>query len=225
MRRAFTIPEVLAVVAIITIILSIMLPAFFKARIPAYQALCAGNNRQLLQATMNYGTDHRQWLTFTNWGSQEGPWNGPGWLYRSSMGPVLEAQKHGQLWTYLRDHAIFRCPQDQPPFIANSTHQITSYLMNGAYSGFGGSPQIIYKSHRFAGDTIMFWEVDSLAAAGYYNDGSSFPDEAITQRHLTGLTVGCRDGHTEWMTYAQYWAEVAKSPGRLWCKPDSANGH
>jgi prepilin-type N-terminal cleavage/methylation domain-containing protein len=227
MRKGFTVPEVLAVVAIMTIILSILLPALNKMRVPAYQAMCATNNRQLVQAAYNYGVDNSQWLPFTNWGSQEGGWGKAGWLYHPSSRSQPDDHHEGQLWPYLKDE-VYRCPQDKPPFIANSTHMITSYLYNGSFSGFGnasgGGQPYIYKSHRFSSDAIMFWEVDSLSHAGYYNDGSSFPNEAITQRHLTGLTVGCRDGHTEWLTYPQYWVEETKKPGRLWCKPGSATG-
>lgn len=225
MRKGFSVPELLAVVAIIAIIMSILLPVYTKHRVAAFQAICSNNNRQLLQASMTYSVNHQQWLPFTNWGSQEGAWAGPGWLYRSSLGSAAGAQRNGQLWPYLKEERTYRCPQDEPPFIAGSTHRITSYLMNGAFSGYGSSPTIIYKSHKFPPSAIMFWEVDSLSSAGYYNDGSSFPNEAVTQRHLTGLTVGSRDGHTEWFTYAQYWVEEAKDPGRLWCKPDSATGH
>jgi prepilin-type N-terminal cleavage/methylation domain-containing protein len=228
-KKGFTVPEVLAVVAIIVIILSILLPALWKMKVPAYQAMCANNNRQLLEATIAYSVDNSSWMPFNNWGSQEwgGSWNGnKGWLYHHADGGgyVTGAQRKGALWPYLKEDNIYRCPQDAPPYMAGSTHLITSYLMNGAYSSFGGNPTTIFKRFRFNSDAIMFWEVDSNAAAGYYNDGSSFPDEAVTQRHLTGLTVGSHDGHTEWFTYARYWEEVGKSPGRLWCNPLTTNG-
>ncbi len=100
-----------------------------------------------------------------------------------------------------------------------STHTITSYLMNGAFSGFGSNPTFIYKRHRFSPSAIVLWEVDEKSGPGYYNDGSSFPSEAITDRHQTGLTVGSHDGHTEWVTYAQYGTILSANPGRLWCKP------
>lgn len=225
MRKGFTVPEILAVVAIIMIILSILLPAFSNTRIQAYQAICASNNRQLVQAALNYTLDHSRWLPFTNWGSQEGTWAGKGWLYQRSLGAAEGNQKNGQLWPYHFQIEIYRCPQDKRPYIAGTTHQITSYLLNGAFSGYGdNAPDIVYKNHRFASNAIMFWEVDSLSGPGYYNDGSSYPHEAVTKRHLSGLTVGSRDGHTEWMTYAEYGTEQAKKPGRLWCKPDSATG-
>ena len=58
-RLAFTVPELLAVVAIIAIIMSILLPSMTTARKHTYSAICASNLRQLTTAWRTYASDTR----------------------------------------------------------------------------------------------------------------------------------------------------------------------
>lgn len=213
----------LAVIAIIIILLSMILPLILKGSDSVREVRCAVNLRSLAQASINYSIENSQWMPFTNWLSQEdgGPpdWQGAGWLYKYPNRTTVGDHRFGQLWPYLKEDDTYRCPVDRAPFFAGSTHVITSYLMNGAFSGFGSAPHHIYKRHQFSPSAIVFWEVDEKSAAGSYNDASSNPNEPVTRRHIAGLTVACHDGHTEWLTYVEYQAEVAKNPGRLYCKP------
>lgn len=68
----FTIPEMLAVIAIIVIIVSILLPAFGQSRKVARQAICASNLHQQGVAMRGYLTDysyfpgHAAWLGTSN---------------------------------------------------------------------------------------------------------------------------------------------------------------
>ena len=228
MRRGFPVPELLAVIAIIIILVSMILPLILKASDSTREVRCAVHLRSLSQATINYSIENSQWMPFTNWLSQEngGPpdWQGAGWLYDYPARTNPGDHRKGQLWPYVKEDSIYRCPVDAAPFKTGTTHMITSYLHNGAYSGFGSAPNHIYKRYQFKPDAIMFWEVDELAGGGSYNDGSSFPSEPVTKRHITGLTVASHDGHTDWLTYVEFQALLSDAPGRLWCKPGSANG-
>lgn len=227
MGKAFTVPEVLAVVAVIAIVMALLLPAVSNARRPVHQAVCANNNRQIITATLSYAAENRQWMPFANWINQENTasgWQGAGWLYKWPNNNAPGHQTTGLLWPMLREASIYRCPADKPPYIPASTHTFTSYVMNGAYCGYGNNPTFIYKRHQFAPNVIMFWEISDQGGQISFNDGSSRPNEPISNRHQTGLTVGCHDGHTEWMTYAQLIGEAGKLPGRFWAKPGSANG-
>lgn len=58
-----------------------------------------------------------------------------------------------------------------------------------------------------------------------WNDGSSFPSEGLTRRHGKGATLGFIDGHTEWWTQQRYYdVELLRTPGPLWCAPDTKDG-
>lgn len=61
-RSAFTVPELLAVVAIIMIIISILLPSMEQARANARMTICQANIRSLAMATRAYTLDEGQYL-------------------------------------------------------------------------------------------------------------------------------------------------------------------
>ncbi|MEX2213745.1 MAG: prepilin-type N-terminal cleavage/methylation domain-containing protein [Phycisphaeraceae bacterium] len=61
-RTGFTVPEMLAVVAIVLILLALLMPMIGKARDHAQVAQSAGNLHQIQLAMLSYGLDHRQYL-------------------------------------------------------------------------------------------------------------------------------------------------------------------
>lgn len=58
-RRAFTLVELLVVVAIIALLIAILLPTLRSARASARRTLCASNLRQIAVASADYRRDHR----------------------------------------------------------------------------------------------------------------------------------------------------------------------
>lgn len=61
-RKAFTLVELLAVVAICSLLVALMFPALSKARLAARKAGTIGNMRQLGVATLSYAGDHQGML-------------------------------------------------------------------------------------------------------------------------------------------------------------------
>lgn len=61
-RRAFTLVELIIVMAIITLLMALLLPALSKARKAAQYAMCLANNRQIGQYMAYYTTNHKGWL-------------------------------------------------------------------------------------------------------------------------------------------------------------------
>jgi type II secretory pathway pseudopilin PulG len=58
-KLAFTVPEMLAVVAVCAIILSLLLPNLMRAKRHAQTAICLANVRQLTVAWRTYASEHR----------------------------------------------------------------------------------------------------------------------------------------------------------------------
>ncbi len=56
---AFTLVELMAVIAILSVLLAILLPALGRARELARRAVCANNQHQMALGTLTYATDHR----------------------------------------------------------------------------------------------------------------------------------------------------------------------
>lgn len=72
--RAFTVPEVLAVVAIIAILLSILLPVFQHGREYSREIMCKSNQRQIGIGFMSYSRENLNYLPPNTNGNQKGDW-------------------------------------------------------------------------------------------------------------------------------------------------------
>lgn len=237
MRRGFTLIELLVIVAIISLLLAILTPSLVGVLDLTETLRCASNMRQFGHANMAYAADNERRLPGPNWRRD----NAKGWLYRNLQMDQLHHLEGGLLWKYLRDHQIFRCPADatdpaKVPERPNNSRAITSYCMNGSVCGYGGRHYDggtgywdTYRQTDFmdASNDIIMWEPDESKQGGWWWDGSNYPWEGISHRHVDrGMTV-CADGHAEWLTLKEYYrlgANDAPGPNRLWNVPGSPNG-
>ena len=97
--------------------------------------------------------------------------------------------------------------------------------MNGAVNAYGRNWPLTYKTASFRQDAIILWQARD-DNPGDYNDGSSRPNEGITKLHALGTTVGVVDGHLEYIKLQKFYDEAAlPTRNRLWCVPDTADGH
>jgi prepilin-type processing-associated H-X9-DG protein len=125
-RLAFTLVELLVVIGIITVLISILLPAVSRARESANTAKCLSNMRQLQIAQTNYAAEHRNELIQA--GMAEG-----GASADEQAGWFVVLQK------YTSSKLLARCPSDESPYWDSQTV--------GVVESVGGSPQMIQK-HR-----------------------------------------------------------------------------
>ncbi|MHC4464775.1 MAG: type II secretion system protein, partial [Planctomycetota bacterium] len=119
-RRAFTLVELLAVIAIIMLLVAILLPALSLAKAKARELACLSNLRQLQTCAKLYSMDYDGFLPPNRHVyniSTGGP--SPGWsddmTWCAGLAPydtTTENIERALLFPYNKSTGIYRCPAD-----------------------------------------------------------------------------------------------------------------
>jgi len=234
--RAFTLAELLVVLAILGILAALIFPALARGRGGALQLECLAQTRQLAMALQMYAEDFRDSTPWPNWGSKY-----PGWLYTpvdgqppDPSGDPMGVYAGGSLWPYVKNIKIYWCPLDDTntPYFPQRLEQLSSYIMNGATIGYCQRPPIS-KTHKLSAmnpSAYATWEPSDhppYDPASVFNDGASFPipEEGPSKRHGSGCNVSSFDGHAQLLKFSVFLREQHDTPGLLWCDPDTADGN
>lgn len=87
-RPAFSLIELLIVIAIVAVLVSLLLPALAKTKEMALRTTCASKMRQIALGTTVYRMDYRDWMpAINNWGNGGIQW---GLLVSANYRPSLE---------------------------------------------------------------------------------------------------------------------------------------
>lgn len=203
-------------IAILSLLMSVLLPSLKGAREHAKQLRCSTNQRQLMTASLVYASEFKDYPPMPNWGAQD---PATGWLYNPPMVPVHEHHRTGLIWPFQQVDEVYRCPMHEEPYTGSAN--MTSYLMNGAVAGYGRG-DVAFTTSRFRAEALIIWEAEETG----WNDGSSYPFEGLTKRHGKGASVTGIDGHAEFMSREEFDREAYRAGrGRLWCAPDTEDGH
>ncbi|HEX9046630.1 MAG TPA: type II secretion system protein [Verrucomicrobiae bacterium] len=149
-RRAFTLIELLTVIAIVGVLAAILLPALSRARDRSQGMFCLNNTRQLLLAWVLYADDHESRLPYNlqmNRSSARNPLN---WVNNvmswelDSDNTNLTTITGASLGPYVVGMtSIYRCPSDralsQRQMEAGWTQRIRSYSMNSMVGDDGST--------------------------------------------------------------------------------------
>ena len=177
-NRAFTLTELLVVLATLALLAAVVLPALAKSGDNSTRMVCLNNLRQLGTALNLYTGENQDYLPWPNWGNEGSPPCPRGWLYvGQSYGlpvtcyPMTPATlnnwsanqvthlKGGVFWQYVLNENAFLCPNDLKPTLSTSSlwakrqNTLSTYVMNGAACFFagcqsGGSGQFNYATPK-----------------------------------------------------------------------------
>jgi prepilin-type N-terminal cleavage/methylation domain-containing protein/prepilin-type processing-associated H-X9-DG protein len=199
LRRAFTLVELLVVVAVISILAGLLFPVFAQTRDKARQSACASNLHQLGAAVSLYTQDYDERFpqthpTATPWtlGDDEDTLVSP---WRALMEP------------YVKSMGVFRCPTDSSP----TDWHPASYGPNG-YTVYGASlSEVSRPTETIYGvelqDGAVIDDVSPWYGADMIRDGV-----LAEKRHAGGSNYLYVDGHVRWMTFGQTWSPVNQYP-------------
>src|SRR3954449_12874833 len=188
MRRAFTLIEILVVIAIIGLLVALLLPAVQSSREASRRLQCTNNLKQVGLALLNYESSHKRYpsgyvSTFDGSGND----TGPGWGWASMILPQMEQPS-------LFNAVNFNLPIEAP---ANGTARVAT--LSAFLCPSDPSPTAFTAVRRDLGTGAPTGTLCALAPANYIGvngisepgpdgEGAFFRDSAVALRDVTDGT-------------------------------------
>ncbi|HVM49308.1 MAG TPA: prepilin-type N-terminal cleavage/methylation domain-containing protein [Candidatus Acidoferrum sp.] len=232
-RAGFTLIELLVVIVIIAILAALLVPVLSRAREQGRRIVSINNSKQILLGAHLYAQDFGDLLPYCGAGLPP-PYTNAWCFYYGSPGPDMYHLEGGQIYPYLRNAAVFRCPSDRTNdanfaarIIKNSTYiwETTSCGGTGGKPYYGGiwNNGCGLKLSLFRADGILTIEPDERSPV-LWNDGAVDYNEDETIHHDNGGVVGCYGGSAERMRFQDWKREQNTFPSRINCNPNAPDG-
>ena len=216
-RRAFTLIEILVVIAIIALLAGLLFPVFARAREEGRKTSCASNMKQLGIAFQQYTQDSRGKYPlagqFGNWLPGSGTW-----VAGDTANPIADLTTQepngnkanieaGALFPYVKSTAVYICPSNK-----DGEAKSLSYSMNCAVAALSSSrirspgDIVLLVDEEKANDAYFFAVSDGPAnlagstAAGNPTNSS----DALTKKHNGGGNLLFADGHVKFFPFDNF---------------------
>jgi len=215
----FTLMEILTVISIISLMMSITLPALTGAREQGKRVVCLSNMRNLTQSWMTYALENDDKLCSADTG-----WDVPPANHWVADGPILpgneiggteQAIRNGVLWPYAGKMLdLYKCESDASPRLRSYA---ISRAMNGrtwVYEDDRVKPFRLWSEITQASRRLVFIDANCRTR---WMEGSFCSVEGIrtnaprwfvrnsrniTARHSGGCNLTFADGHCEYWKYS-----------------------
>ncbi len=210
-RQAFTLLELLLVIAIIAVLAALLLPALSVAKSKGQRTSCANNFAQLALASQMYTADNDGKLV-ENMPLDRGGTNM--WMLgdvTSTIDATNQALvKQSKFFPYTSQLGAYRCPAD--PSRSGGLPRVRSYSMNGwmgsrymeTNGAAGGYRTFVRESELAAAGPALIWtlidehetSIDDAFFLVTMNDSKPFSSYP-TGRHNRSYLAAFGDGHVE----------------------------
>ncbi len=237
--QGFTLIELLVVIAVISLLMAILIPVLRSARERAQRTVCLSNLRQLTLAWTAYATEHdgkivggRSMGRATNYTG----WVGKAFWLPKSRSELIDDDRKGALWPYVRDIDVYRCPRGWEGHAVTYTPVIAANgaLAEGTFVP-GSADSSFHMRGKRVGPTALrlarLTDIISPGAAqravfidqGRTPGGSDFAVHYLYPkwakisappiRHRNGVTLSMADGHVEYWKWKA--RETVEMPRKL----------
>jgi len=175
--HGFSLVELLVVVAVISVLAALVVPALNKGKQKAQGLQCLSNHRQLVQAWIMYVQDSRDHLPYAS--STSSQWTGSEidkrtWVTgsldfnpanTSNWDPDMDIHR-SPLWTYSRNLSVWKCPSDHSFVTVNKVDRprVRSMSMNLYLGGWGGGDG---GWKGYVSDFVIYRKYNELVRPGY----------------------------------------------------------
>ena len=127
----FTLPDLLVTLAVLTLLLTVILPVLAKSRAHSHEAQCLSNLKQVGRAVLLYAENNQGRLPQLQGNLNPGPPQVTWWFYKEKVKALAGLSGPSSS----RDR-VFACPDDRGyedgrPFYASPKSDYNSYVFNG----------------------------------------------------------------------------------------------
>jgi len=205
-RRGLTLVELLIVVGVISLLMTLSLPALMRVRNQAQGTVCTQNLKTLSLAWLLYKDDNDDRVVGGQVGKFAHDWvQGP-----TGVGPILERKKEGirqgALFRYTGNNVgVYRCPADERKLVPGQV-AYRSYSISGGANGEGWQNSYVQVEkysdiHQPAGTHVFLEEADPRGwnrGSWVLNpQGGTWVDPLAIWHSRARSTLGYADGHAE----------------------------
>ena len=203
-KKAFTLIELLAVIAIVALLAGLLLPTLSRAKAKANVARCQSNLRQIDLALGMYAADH---ACHPPGFVGSPPWTNNFEYWLTLIEPYTQAG-----WT----NPLMHCPADKIPNVP--PHAVADGVVNG-YVSYGynwdGTGQVKkagevdYLGLRNRPEAAVIAPVEMVTLGGHGGSWWKPPGTGIRFPHVTGANLAFCDGHVQFIQFSALWASNA----------------
>ena len=218
-RSAFTLIELLSVIAIIGVLASVIIPTVGKVRQTARNAQCVSNLRQWSQAVLLYANDHKG--NYVIRGTAEDGTTGQTWVAVSNVIPRMLYGRYLPGSTVVGE--LRNCPARR-----DGASGVSYYINRPYVTGSTVAPldRVPLAKVRTPSRFLLFTDIDYtvsasngfaiIGPAGLATHIAPLFTDAAKDRHQGGVNMAFGDGHVQRVTPS----EIA-THGALWTRVDN----